>query len=160
MIYSSDYCETGLQKRRVCSRLQYLCRGLETLVTCKRECQFMQEHTLNELVMSQDRAKSVQRVNVPKASRHGVPHTVHGAMVHDAFPSFPPAKKKEKDRAKLLRNRTFVTILMRQQDPRWQCSESADVVAVQQTAPRVGNSPRNCGMPQRTLYPVVMNERI
>jgi len=33
----------------------------------------------------------------PTASRAGVPHTVlRGAMVHDAFPSFPPTQKKKK----------------------------------------------------------------
>ena len=42
----------------------------------------------------------------PTASRAGVPHTVlRGAMVHDAFPSFPPTKKKRKKKKKKKRKK-------------------------------------------------------
>jgi len=41
--------------------------------------------------------QEVQWVNDPKASHPGVPHMASkGTMVHDAFPPFPPPKKKKK----------------------------------------------------------------
>ena len=55
---------------------------------------------------------NVQNGNInPMASRAGVPHTApHGVMVLDAFPSFPPNKKKTKKNYILATISTFLLV--------------------------------------------------